>query len=103
MATFTFKLPDIGEGITEAEIATWRVAVGDTVKEDQPLVDVLTEKAAVEIPSPHAGKVMELKGNPGDFVPVGSVMVVLEIAGEGAVEEPAAVPAAPAPAAKDKP
>jgi 2-oxoisovalerate dehydrogenase E2 component (dihydrolipoyl transacylase) len=103
MATFTFKLPDIGEGITEAEIATWRVAVGDTVKEDQPLVDVLTEKAAVEIPSPYAGKVMELKGNPGDFVPVGSVMVVLEIAGEGAAEEPAAAPAAPAPAAKEKP
>jgi len=103
MAQFTFKLPDIGEGITEAEIATWRVAVGDTVKEDQPLVDVLTEKAAVEIPSPHAGKVMELKGNPGDFVPVGSVMVVLEMAGEGAAEEPAAAPAAPAPAAKEKP
>ena len=103
MAQFTFKLPDIGEGITEAEIATWRVAVGDTVKEDQPLVDVLTEKAAVEIPSPHAGKVMELKGSPGDFVPVGSVMVVLEIAGEGVAEEPAAAPAAPAPAAKEKP
>lgn len=103
MGKFTFKLPDIGEGITEAEIATWRVAVGDTVKEDQPLVDVLTEKAAVEIPSPYAGKVMELKGNPGDFVPVGSVMVVLEIAGEGAAEEPAAAPAAPAPAAKEKP
>jgi len=103
MGKFTFKLPDIGEGITEAEIATWRVAVGDTVKEDQPLVDVLTEKAAVEIPSPYAGKVMELKGSPGDFVPVGSVMVVLEIAGEGAVEEPAAAPAALAPAAKEKP
>ena len=100
MGQFTFKLPDIGEGITEAEIATWRVAVGDTVKEDQPLVDVLTEKAAVEIPSPYAGKVIELKGSPGDFVPVGSVMVVLEIAGEGAAEEPAA---APAPAAKEKP
>jgi len=64
---------------------------------------VLTEKAAVEIPSPHAGKVMELKGSPGDFVPVGSVMVVLEIAGEGVAEEPAAAPAAPAPAAKEKP
>ncbi len=98
MGQFTFKLPDIGEGITEAEIATWRVAVGDTVKEDQPLVDVLTEKAAVEIPSPYAGKVIELKGNPGDFVPVGSIMVVLEVAGEGAAEEPAA-----APAAKEKP
>ena len=86
MSKFTFKLPDIGEGITEAEIATWRVAVGDTVKEDQPLVDVLTGKAAVEIPSPFAGKVLELKGSPGDFVPVGSVMVVLEVAGDGGGE-----------------
>jgi 2-oxoisovalerate dehydrogenase E2 component (dihydrolipoyl transacylase) len=107
MGQFTFKLPDIGEGITEAEIATWRVNVGDTVKEDQPLVDVLTEKAAVEIPSPYAGKVIELKGSPGDFVPVGSIMVVLEVAGEGAAEEPAAAaavaPAQPAPAAKEKP
>mgnify|MGYP000217460212 CR=1 FL=1 len=80
MGTFTFKLPDIGEGITEAEIATWRVAVGDVVKEDQPLVDVLTEKAAVELPSPTAGKVIELRGNPGDFAPVGSPLVVLEVA-----------------------
>ncbi|MFI4979618.1 MAG: dihydrolipoamide acetyltransferase family protein [Nevskiales bacterium] len=107
MGQFTFKLPDIGEGITEAEIATWRVNVGDTVKEDQPLVDVLTEKAAVEIPSPFAGKVLELKGSPGDFVPVGSIMVVLEVAGAGAAEEPAAAaPAAspqPAPAVKEKP
>ena len=84
MGQFTFKLPDIGEGITEAEIATWRVAVGDVVKEDQPLVDVLTEKAAVEIPSPTAGKVLELRGNPGDFAPVGSALVVLEVAGEPA-------------------
>ncbi len=59
MGQFTFKLPDLGEGITEGEIAAWRVAVGDTVLEDQPLVDVLTEKAAVEIPSPHSGKVIE--------------------------------------------
>ena len=108
MAQFTFKLPDIGEGITEAEIATWRVAIGDMVKEDQPLVDVLTEKAAVELPSPFAGKVVALQGNPGDFVPVGSALVVLEVAGEGSAEEPAAAAPAPAkapppaPAAKDK-
>ncbi len=96
MGTFTFKLPDIGEGITEAEIATWRVAVGDTVKEDQPLVDVLTEKAAVELPSPMAGKVLELRGNPGDFAPVGSPLVVLEVAGVAGAEEraPASAPAA---------
>src|SRR5882757_4324235 len=96
MGQFTFKLPDIGEGITEAEIATWRVAVGDMVNEDQPLVDVLTEKAAVELPSPKAGKVLELRGNPGDSAPVGAALVVLEVAGEGVAEEaaPAPVPVA---------
>ncbi len=103
MAQFIFKLPDIGEGITEAEIATWRVAVGETVKEDQPLVDVLTEKAAVEIPSPKPGRVLELRGNPGDFAPVGSALVVLEVAGDAGSEaeeaEAAPAPAASAPAA----
>ncbi|HKY92468.1 MAG TPA: biotin/lipoyl-containing protein, partial [Nevskiaceae bacterium] len=62
MGTFVFKLPDVGEGITESEIAQWRVAVGDTVEEDQPLVDMLTDKAAVEIPSPVSGTIQELKG-----------------------------------------
>ena len=100
MGQFVFKLPDIGEGITEAEIATWRVAVGDTVKEDQPLVDVLTEKAAVEIPSPMPGKVLELRGNPGDFAPVGSALVVLEVAGEGSAPEPHKAAPAPAPKAE---
>jgi 2-oxoisovalerate dehydrogenase E2 component (dihydrolipoyl transacylase) len=96
MGKFTFKLPDIGEGITEAEIATWRVAVGDVVKEDQPLVDVLTEKAAVEIPSPKPGKVVELRGEPGDMAAVGGALVVLEVEGEGGAEEPAPAPV-PAP------
>ncbi|HZR37435.1 MAG TPA: dihydrolipoamide acetyltransferase family protein [Nevskia sp.] len=116
MATFTFKLPDIGEGITEAEIATWRVAVGDTVKEDQPLVDVLTEKAAVEIPSPMPGKVIELRGEPGDMAAVGGPLVVLEVAGEAespeggkrqtaGAEAPraAAAPKAPEPPAAPQP
>src|ERR1700739_4929346 len=92
MGKFTFKLPDIGEGITEAEIATWRVAVGDVVKEDQPLVDVLTEKAAVEIPSPKPVKVVELRGEPGDMAAVGGPLVVLEVEGEGGAEEPAPAP-----------
>jgi 2-oxoisovalerate dehydrogenase E2 component (dihydrolipoyl transacylase) len=110
MGKFTFKLPDIGEGITEAEIATWRVAVGEVVKEDQPLVDVLTEKAAVEIPSPRPGKVLELRGAPGDMAAVGGPLVVLEVEGEGGAEEPAPAPKAeakpapaPAPAAKAEP
>ncbi|MDP3858661.1 MAG: dihydrolipoamide acetyltransferase family protein [Stagnimonas sp.] len=80
MSLFTFKLPDIGEGIAECEIATWRVAVGDVVKEDQPLVDMLTDKAAVEIPSPVAGVVKELHGAAGDKVAVGAVLLLIETA-----------------------
>ena len=97
MALYTFKLPDIGEGIAECEIATWRVAVGDTVVEDQPLVDMLTDKAAVEIPSPVAGRIQELRGQAGDKVSVGAVLVVVETDAAAAL---AATPAAaPAPAA----
>ena len=87
---FTFKLPDIGEGIAECEIATWRVSVGDVVKEDQPLVDMLTDKAAVEIPSPVAGVVKELRGNAGDKVAVGAVLLLIETAaGAATAVEPA--------------
>ncbi len=81
MSMFNFKLPDIGEGIAEAEIAQWRVKLGDTVAEDQPLVDVLTEKAAVELPSPVAGKIVKLNGNAGDKAAIGSVLIVIEVAG----------------------
>ena len=95
MTAFVFKLPDIGEGIAECEIATWRVAVGDVVKEDQPLVDMLTDKAAVEIPSPVAGVVKELRGAAGDKVAVGAVLMVIETAG-AAVASPSAASAAPA-------
>ncbi|HEX4872636.1 MAG TPA: dihydrolipoamide acetyltransferase family protein [Nevskiaceae bacterium] len=100
MSLFSFKLPDIGEGITESEIAAWRVAVGDRIEEDQPLVDMLTDKAAVEIPSPVAGVVRELKGAVGDKMAVGSVLLVIETSGSVA-ETPAAAPA-PAPAARDE-
>ena len=85
MTAFVFKLPDIGEGIAECEIATWRVAVGDVVKEDQPLVDMLTDKAAVEIPSPVAGVVKELRGAAGDKIAVGAVLMVIETAVAAAV------------------
>ena len=88
MSLFTFKLPDIGEGIAECEIATWRVAVGDVVKEDQPLVDMLTDKAAVEIPSPVAGVVKELHGAAGDKVAVGAVLLLIETAGAAASPTP---------------
>jgi 2-oxoisovalerate dehydrogenase E2 component (dihydrolipoyl transacylase) len=79
MAEYVFKLPDLGEGIAESEIAEWRVAEGDTVTEDQPLVDMLTEKAAVEIPSPVTGKIQRLHGNVGDQVPVGAALITFVI------------------------
>jgi pyruvate dehydrogenase E2 component (dihydrolipoamide acetyltransferase) len=88
---FEFKLPDIGEGVAEAEIVQWRVAQGDTVVEDQPLVEVLTDKATVEIPSPRAGVIVRLGAAQGATVPVGSVLVVIEVAGG---ESPGAAQAA---------
>jgi 2-oxoisovalerate dehydrogenase E2 component (dihydrolipoyl transacylase) len=97
MALFTFKLPDVGEGVAESEIATWRVAVGDVVTEEQPLVDMLTDKAAVEIPSPVAGRVVELRGNAGDKIAVGSALVVIET--DAAAPAPEATKAAVTPAA----
>ncbi len=93
MSTFNFKLPDIGEGIAEAEIAQWRVKVGDVVTEDQPLVDMLTEKAAVELPSPIAGKVVKINGHAGDKAAIGSVLVVLETSAPGEASKEAVIPA----------
>lgn len=71
----TFALPDLGEGLDEAEIVAWHVAVGDNVVADQPLVSVETDKAVVEIPSPQAGRIARLVGAPGDVVKVGSPLV----------------------------
>jgi 2-oxoisovalerate dehydrogenase E2 component (dihydrolipoyl transacylase) len=82
MARFEFKLPDIGEGIAEAEIVQWHVKVGDEVSEDQQLADMMTDKATVEMESPVAGKVMALAGEVGDQIPIGSVLVVIETDGE---------------------
>jgi 2-oxoisovalerate dehydrogenase E2 component (dihydrolipoyl transacylase) len=87
MARYEFKLPDIGEGIAEAEIVAWHVKVGDAVKEDQQLADMMTDKATVEMESPVAGKVVELAGEVGDQIPIGSVLVVFET--EGAAAEDA--------------
>jgi 2-oxoisovalerate dehydrogenase E2 component (dihydrolipoyl transacylase) len=88
MARFEFKLPDIGEGIAEAEIVAWHVAVGDSVKEDQQLADMMTDKATVEMESPVAGKVLELAGEVGDQIPIGSVLVVIETEGAGTAAAP---------------
>lgn len=99
MATYVFKLPDIGEGVVEAEIAAWHVAVGDTVAEDQHLVDVMTEKATVEITSPVAGVVQSITGKAGDRIPVGSDLIAFETDVAAAVEKkPAMAEAKPAPA-----
>ena len=78
MARYEFKLPDIGEGIAEAEIVAWHVKVGDTIGEDQQIADMMTDKATVEMESPVAGKVLELAGEVGDQVPIGSVLAVIE-------------------------
>ena len=84
MARYEFKLPDIGEGIAEAEIVAWHVKVGDKVEEDQQLADMMTDKATVEMESPVAGKVLEVAGEVGDMIAIGSVLVVIETEGEAA-------------------
>ena len=86
MARFTFKLPDIGEGISEAEIVAWHVKVGDMVEEDQQLADMMTDKATVEMESPVAGKIVEVAGEEGDQVAIGSMLVVIETDDESAAE-----------------
>jgi pyruvate dehydrogenase E2 component (dihydrolipoamide acetyltransferase) len=78
-----FRLPDIGEGLTEAEIVRWLVAVGETVESDQPIVEVETDKAVVEIPSPYAGVVISYGGAEGDVIAVGDVLVVIGETAEG--------------------
>lgn len=82
----TFRLPDLGEGLQEAEIVAWHVSVGDHVVADQPLVSVETDKAVVEIPSPQSGRIARLFGKPGDVVPVGGALVDYE-SGEAAPSE----------------
>ncbi len=97
---FEFRLPDIGEGVVEGEIVKWHVKAGDPVAIDQPMVEVMTDKATVVIPSPRAGKVLEARGKEGAIAKVGEILVVIEEAGAKA-EAPKAVsrPTAPPPAA----
>ena len=101
---YEFKLPDLGEGIHEGELLKWHVAVGDTIREDEPLVDVETDKAAVTIPSPRGGKIAALNGGVGDTLTVGSVIAVIDDgSGGAAARAPATKPAAAAPAPAPKP
>jgi len=94
MGTFVIKMPDIGEGIAEVELAEWHVKVGDPVVEDQVLADVMTDKATVEVPSPVHGTVVALGGQVGDVLAVGSELIRLEVEGEGNVDAAAAAPKA---------
>jgi pyruvate dehydrogenase E2 component (dihydrolipoamide acetyltransferase) len=122
MAQFEFKLPDIGEGVVEGEIVKWLVKAGDDVIEDQPLVEVMTDKATVTIPSPRRGKVVRTVGSEGEVAKVHAVLVVFESAGAGgasaapaekstpsdkkstpADKEPAQAPSAQAPSAQAAP
>ena len=85
MTAHVVKVPDIGEGIAEVEVVAWHVKPGDTIAEDQALADVMTDKATVEIPSPVAGKVEALGGQPGQLMAVGAELIRLEVEGEGNV------------------
>ncbi|UAB77010.1 2-oxo acid dehydrogenase subunit E2 [Erythrobacter sp. SCSIO 43205] len=103
MAKFTFNMPDVGEGVAEAEIVEWMVKVGDTVSEDQHLVDVMTDKATIDIESPVDGKVLEVAGEVGDVIAVGSMLLVIEIEGEDTSEVEVEEKAEPTPAPEPSP
>ncbi|MDQ3994902.1 MAG: E3 binding domain-containing protein, partial [Actinomycetota bacterium] len=90
---YEFKLPDLGEGLTEGEIARWLVSEGQDVAEDDPLVEIQTDKTTVEIPSPAAGRVARILVEEGSTVPVGTVLVVIGEDGAVADEQPRAEPA----------
>src|SRR5437868_891273 len=106
MGQYVVKVPDIGEGTTEAEIVKWHVGPGQEVREEDPLVDVMTDKATVEIPAPIAGTVVAVEGAVGEKRPVGSLLVTLDVAGAGNVrdaQKTASAKAPPARAASNEP
>ena len=105
MAEYKLRMPDVGEGVVEAEIVAWHVKPGDMVEEDQDLVDVMTDKATVEIPAPVSGKVVSVHGEPGDMIAVGTEILVIATEADVDTEqaEPAAAEAAPEPAEAEAP
>jgi 2-oxoisovalerate dehydrogenase E2 component (dihydrolipoyl transacylase) len=103
MGTYVVKLPDVGEGIAEAEVVEWHIAVGDLVEEDQPIVDVMTDKATVELPSPVSGTVAKLGADAGDVVPIGSDLVWIETDGDRATAPAAGEDVAEPPPAEPPP
>ncbi len=89
MAQYTFLLPDVGEGIHEGQLVEWLAKVGDSIKEDQPLVRIETDKAVVELPSPVSGVISQLKGNPGEIIHVGDPIAFFELHGSAPAPAPA--------------
>ena len=101
MTRYVFRMPDLGEGTVEAEVVAWHVKVGDVVTEDQVMAEVMTDKAAVEVPAPVSGRVVAIHGHAGDMIRVGAELVVFETESSedlaptaAAVEPVAASPAA---------
>ncbi|HEY6457539.1 MAG TPA: dihydrolipoamide acetyltransferase family protein [Steroidobacteraceae bacterium] len=104
MSRYVFKLPDLGEGAVDAEIVAWKVAAGEQVHEDQPLVEMLTQKATIEVPAPVAGRVLSTTGTAGDRVAVGAELAVFETAAHAdAAPTPARAPVPTQPAAPAAP
>jgi 2-oxoisovalerate dehydrogenase E2 component (dihydrolipoyl transacylase) len=103
MARFEFKLPDIGEGIAEAEVVEWFVSVGDVVAEDQPVAAMMTDKATIELESPVAGTIIERVGEVGDMLAIGSLLVAIDAEGEDEGQGEVAPATAPVEAPADLP
>jgi len=106
MGRYIFKLPDLGEGVVEAEIVDLHVNEGDEVGEDQPIADMMTDKATVELPSPVSGKILSISGTAGDVIAVGKPLFIFEVEGEGndtGAEEPAEEASSPEPQEETKP
>ena len=99
MSRYVFKMPDLGEGTVSAEVVAWHVKPGDLVQEDQVMCEVMTEKAAVEMPAPVTGRILSIQGEPGDMVAVGSELVVFDTDATSAAagDAPAAKTPPPAP------
>ena len=102
MGIYAFRLPDIGEGVVEGEVVQWHIEVGATVEEDDALIDVMTDKATVTIPSPVTGKILSTVGKPGGIIAVGAVCIEFEVEGEGNVSK-SDEPKPEAPAVEEKP
>src|SRR6186997_1386058 len=97
MSRYVFKMPDLGEGTVSAEVVAWHVKPGDLVQEDQVMCEVMTEKAAVEMPAPVTGRIISISGEPGDMVAVGSELVVFDTDATSAASGDAPAARAPAP------